>query len=266
MTATEPAPATDSWNQQLAQLKARYRQVREPILVALNILLGDENISIDDAKAQAQLRGVRITAASINAAKTLLAKMDSPPTPLAVANSEPAPPTRRPRAADKSIDAETLVRTFVAKLQGQGNAEAERLREAMRKAVATLQAALEVRTSPFPRTARDRRSSLYVRAGRGPRRLVGGLPQVRPAGAKSSTARPSWAWPTTTAVWLGGQFPASRKCQPRSKLLTDLHNVVVWRRSAQHWADCCICATATARIAAFSDFASRARIWGGRMQ
>ena len=41
----------------------------------------------------------------------------------------------------KAVDAEALVRGFVAKLQGRGNAEADRLREAMRKAVAVLQAA-----------------------------------------------------------------------------------------------------------------------------
>jgi hypothetical protein len=144
MTATEPAPATDSWTQQLAQLKVRYRHVREPILVALTILLGDENVSIDDAKAQAQLRGVRITAASINAAKTLLAKMDSPPAAANEASRETASNSapRRHRTPDKATDAESLVRGFVAKLQGQGNAEAERLREAMRKAIAVLQTAI----------------------------------------------------------------------------------------------------------------------------
>jgi hypothetical protein len=35
-----------------------------------------------------------------------------------------------------------LVRGVVAKLQGQGNAEADRLRDAMRKAIAVLQAAV----------------------------------------------------------------------------------------------------------------------------
>ena len=39
MTATETAPATtNTWNQQFEQLRARYKHVREPILVALNIL------------------------------------------------------------------------------------------------------------------------------------------------------------------------------------------------------------------------------------
>jgi hypothetical protein len=143
MTATDSAPATDSWAAQLEQLRARYKHVRPPVLAALNILLHDENISIDDAKAQASLHGVRITAASVSAARTLLSRMDGPPTPVApTTTSAPTRALRRPRPPEKGLDAETLVRGFVAKLQGQGNAEAERLREAMRKAIAVLQGAV----------------------------------------------------------------------------------------------------------------------------
>jgi hypothetical protein len=38
-------------------------------LAALNLLLTDPNITDDDAKARAAMRGVRITAASINGAR-----------------------------------------------------------------------------------------------------------------------------------------------------------------------------------------------------
>jgi hypothetical protein len=145
MTATDTAPSTDPWAAQLEQLRTRYKHLRPAVLAALSILLNNENISLDDAKAQAQMHGVRITAASINAARTLLSRMDSPPTvPATVVNHEPAPPRAVPRtrAPDKAIDAETLIRGFVAKLQGEGNAETERLRDAMRKAIAVLQAAI----------------------------------------------------------------------------------------------------------------------------
>ena len=145
-----PATAPDTWSLQLAQLKARYKHVRPPILVALNLLLHDQHIALDDAKAQANLHGVRITAASMNAARTLLSRMDAPavpasPAPAAATTSRPAatPPrtARKPRAAEQP-DVEAVVRSFVAKLQTQGSAEAERLRDAMRKAVAVLQAAV----------------------------------------------------------------------------------------------------------------------------
>ena len=143
MTATETAPQIDSWTAQLEQLRARYKHVRPPILAALNILLHDQNVSIDDAKARAALHGVKITAASVGAARTLLSRMETP-NALAAATPHPEPvrEPRRSRAVEKPIDAEELVRGFVAKLQGQGSAEAERLREAMRKAIAVLQVAV----------------------------------------------------------------------------------------------------------------------------
>lgn len=142
MTATETAPAIDSWTAQLDQLRSRYKHVRPPVLAALNILVNDENISVDDAKARADLHGIRITAASLNAARTLLSRMDTRTTAPFPTAPVPAREPKRPRAAEKTVDAEALVRGFVAKLQGQGNAEAERLREAMRKAIAVLQAAV----------------------------------------------------------------------------------------------------------------------------
>jgi hypothetical protein len=49
---------------------------------------------------------------------------------------------RRPRAPDAAVDAEALIRQVVGKLQQQGNAEVERLRDAVRKAMAVLQAAV----------------------------------------------------------------------------------------------------------------------------
>ena len=151
MTATEtmtlPAATTDNWNEQLAELKARHPSVRDPILAAMNIMAMDPNITIDDAKAQAALHGVRITAASVNAAVKMLATSQpsaAPTVPATAANAEPAPQrqARRVPPAAGNLDAEALIRQVVGKIQGQGNAEAERLREAIRRAVAVLQAAI----------------------------------------------------------------------------------------------------------------------------
>jgi hypothetical protein len=139
MTATDSVPATDSWAAQLEQLRARYKHVRPPVLAALNILIHDQNIAIDDAKAQAALHGIRITAASVGAARTLLSRMDSPSPAAPSGTPAPTRQPRRTRMPERSVDAEALVRGFVAKLQGQGNAEADRLRDAIRKAIAVLQ-------------------------------------------------------------------------------------------------------------------------------
>ena len=151
MTATEtmpfPSATGDNWNAQLAELKARHPSVRDPILAAMNIMAMDPNITIDDAKARAALHGVRITAASVNAAVKMLATSQpsaAPTVPATAANAEPAPQrqARRVPQAVGNLDAEALIRQVVGKIQGQGNAEAERLREAIRRAVAVLQAAI----------------------------------------------------------------------------------------------------------------------------
>ena len=141
----------DSWTAEMAQLRSRYKTVREPILAALNLLLQDENIRDEDAKAWAAMRGVRITAAPINGARNLLAKRDgaqeaaaTPTSPDAAPTSEPAPAraTKRVRAAEGNVDAAAMIQQVVAKLQQQGSVETERLKEAIRKAITTLSAAV----------------------------------------------------------------------------------------------------------------------------
>lgn len=144
MTATD---SPDAWTAQLEQLRARYKHVRPAILAALNILQAEPDASVDDAKARAAQHGVRITAASVNAAQRLLSRQDAVPATIApAAQAElPAPKPkreRRPRAADTSVDAEALIRQVVGKLQNRGNAETQRLRTAIRKAIELLQSAV----------------------------------------------------------------------------------------------------------------------------
>ena len=146
MTASDTKTDTthDTWDAEIAQLRARYKAVREPILAALNLLLTDPNITDDDAKARAAMRGVRITAASINGARNLLAKRDTaaPTEPTAASATERPARPRRERAPEPAVDTEALIKQVVGKLKAQGNAEAERLRDAMRKAMAVLASAI----------------------------------------------------------------------------------------------------------------------------
>jgi hypothetical protein len=147
MTATDPAnnTMTATPNISVAELRLRYKHVREPILVALHLLLQDNEISIGDAKAKAGAMGTRITLASILAARRLMAKMDAaPPAPAAapVATTAPTRPARRPRAPEAAQDTEALVRGVVAKVRAQEGAESERLRAAIRRAVELLNSAL----------------------------------------------------------------------------------------------------------------------------
>ena len=145
-TLTVNDPASKLWNQQLAELQSRYKHVRPAIVAALCVLQNEPDITVDDAKARAAEHGVRITAASVNAARRLLARQDGAP---ATDDAEPkaqapAKPTRdrRPRANDGGVDAEALIRGVVSKLQDRGNAEAERLRGVMRRVIDIMQAAV----------------------------------------------------------------------------------------------------------------------------
>jgi hypothetical protein len=49
---------------------------------------------------------------------------------------------RRVRAADAPLDANALIQDVVAKIQAQRNAEVERMREAVRRAITALEAAV----------------------------------------------------------------------------------------------------------------------------
>ena len=135
---------TATWNAQFAALKTRYPHVRDAILTALHIVSQNPSIAVDDAKAQAKLLGTRITAASVSAAQRLMSRQDR--LPAATANkagtTAPQRPARRARPTDTAFDTEALVRGVVAKIQGQGSVEADRLRDAMRKAIAILTAAV----------------------------------------------------------------------------------------------------------------------------
>lgn len=148
MTAPE-SPAT-GWNTAFHALKTRYPRVRETVLVALHILSQNPGIALDDAKAQAALHGVRITAASISAAQRLLDRQDgaqgAPAPAKTKARTTPQRETgrpRRPRVATANADPEAMLRAVADRIRSQGVAEAKRLRAAVRKAIAVLQAAIE---------------------------------------------------------------------------------------------------------------------------
>lgn len=146
MTDHEATPPPSAWTDQFAALQARFPQARGPVLVALHILTQNPDVAVEDAKAQASLLGTRITAASIAAARRFLA----PPPPVRTTLLDSPPVAERPSATREprrptpppEIDTEALIRQVVGKIQGEGSAEAERLRAAVRQAIAILQAAV----------------------------------------------------------------------------------------------------------------------------
>jgi hypothetical protein len=125
MTTLEPFPEpttpTEPWGDLFAKLQLRYPKVREPIVAALTALIQNPGIDVDHAKAVAAANGMRITAASVAAAERLLSRQDRhDEMQTATRPTAPATPASTP----------------------PGNAEAERLRETMRRAVLMLTAAI----------------------------------------------------------------------------------------------------------------------------
>ena len=77
MTETQtlpPTTPTDDWNAQFAALKSRFPKVRDTILLAFYVLQSNPDIALDDLKAQAKLHGIKVTAASVNAARRLMGR------------------------------------------------------------------------------------------------------------------------------------------------------------------------------------------------
>jgi hypothetical protein len=150
MTATAPIttpPENNPWAENLAAQKARFPNAKDSILFAIAALQDNPDIEIDDLKALASQQGIRVTAATVNAAKRLLDPENATTPVVASAALNPAPArerlARRVRAAETPLDANALIQDVVAKIQAQGNAEVERMREAVRKAITALEAAVE---------------------------------------------------------------------------------------------------------------------------
>ena len=121
-------------NDAFAVLKAQFPKAKDTIVFCVHVLQQNGDAGLDELKAQAGLHGLRVTAASVAAARRLLAGDGGEA-------QVPAKPRARANVANVGGDAEALLRQVLVKVQGQGQAEAERLRAAMRKAVALLEAA-----------------------------------------------------------------------------------------------------------------------------
>ncbi len=157
MTETEMEPfrptaatATNAWDAAFATLKTHYPRAKDSIVFCVHALRANPEIALDDLKAQALMHGIRITGASVTAAQKLMAGTTTPtaptaPTAPAAARTQTevaTRPARRVRATETNVDPAALIQQVVAKLQQQSGADAERLRDAIRKAIAVLQAAM----------------------------------------------------------------------------------------------------------------------------
>jgi hypothetical protein len=137
MTTTASA-TTSTWEVQVKELKACFPPSATTILFCFQALAQDPEADFETVKEQASHHGLRITNASMNGAKRLLANAEGSPAkaPKADRGDEPAAPTqaRRPRPTQGAVD-EALIRGLAGKLQAHAAAEADSLRDAMRRAI-----------------------------------------------------------------------------------------------------------------------------------
>lgn len=146
-TTPSPKANTGTWDTAFAALKARFPKAKDSIVFCIHALRANPEIGLDDLKAQAAMHGIRVTAASVTAAQRLTAPEPARGAQDAATLTVPAQPKARrgrpARAAAGDLDAEAMLRAVVAKMQAQGGKEAERLRAAIRRAVAVLGDAIE---------------------------------------------------------------------------------------------------------------------------
>lgn len=151
MTETEietvpTTTTTDDWDAQFAALQTRFPKVRDTILFAFYVLQSEPDTSLDVLRAMARPHDLRVTKATVNAARRLFDRNPATgggragPAPKTVA-AKPRR-TRQRRAPQAPLDVDALIRNTVAKVQPQGTADADRLRDAIRQAIAVLETAV----------------------------------------------------------------------------------------------------------------------------
>lgn len=147
-TTPSPKANTGTWDAAFTALKARHPKAKDSIVFCIHALRANPEIGLDDLKAQAAMHGIRVTGASVTAAKRLMVPTPAKGAQDAVDAETPAKPKvrrgRPARAGAGDLDAEAMLRQVVAKMQAQGGKDAERLRAAIRKAVHLLNRALEL--------------------------------------------------------------------------------------------------------------------------
>jgi hypothetical protein len=170
-----PAPPSP-WDLEFEHLRQRFPGAKPSVLFCVHAFMQRPDINIADLKAQAQMHGLKVSVGSWVAARQLLsppatraarpdpapaaedpprvsaATAEAPPSqPTAVAAADESavlanPPTEAPPKAITADDAEgpieRMVRLVVAGVQAAGDAKAERLRTAIREALAVIEAAL----------------------------------------------------------------------------------------------------------------------------
>lgn len=153
--STEAPASNDSWDGILTNLRLRYPGQKDSVLFCLHKLHSNPALGLPDFRDEAKLHGIPMAGRALHSAKVILGlatvKPRAPKAPKpsvqAAMTLEPATTSRgRLVRNGRSTDdgsIENKVLDAVRQIQSAAGAEAEKLRTAVREAVAILQRALD---------------------------------------------------------------------------------------------------------------------------
>lgn len=116
---------TPAWDAVSRELEPRFPGIKDSVLCCIHCLEADPDTTLDVMKERATGFGLRVTAASANAARRLL---------------DEKPPKSN---GTRGIKPDALIKSIAAQIERHRNGEVERMKAALRKSIQVLQAALD---------------------------------------------------------------------------------------------------------------------------
>lgn len=163
-TPQSEAPAPDSWEATLADLRKRFPEATEGTLFCIHKLLQDKEVRIPDFRAEAKLYGITIAGRAFHSARVALGLAQPSvrkPNRSKASHGEPearpsearpketrrptSPAARAPVTGAGLDNVEASLIHAVSQIQDAATADSRRLRAAMQQAVEILQRALDGR-------------------------------------------------------------------------------------------------------------------------
>lgn len=142
-TPTSQDPS-DDWTARRDALRAEHPGQKDSVLFCLHKLQQDRAVGLRDLRDEAAVRGIPMAGRALHSAKVLLGMAQAKPRrPNRAKPASPQPATDSPSAPASDQAVEDQVLAAVRQIQSAAGAEADRMREAMRRAVEILQRAIE---------------------------------------------------------------------------------------------------------------------------
>lgn len=145
-----PGQAADSWPATLEELRARHPGQKDSVLFCVHKLQQDSAVGLPDLRDEAAERGIPMAGRALHSAKVLLGMAEAKPRGASrtrdasrTRNKRPSQSEASPSPRTAAVGIEDQVLSAVRQIQSAAGAEADRMRQAIRDAIAILQAALD---------------------------------------------------------------------------------------------------------------------------